>query len=108
MDDIKHDFDQLMHFLLIQSRVLEDDIYYIVFKDSVIIEAIQKKHASMIKGKIEERLKKEVNVKFIPIIEYEQKYKEIYGYTLEPSEEIEQIEKVIEFFQDQRVSFEVK
>lgn len=109
-DDIKHDFDQLIKALLIDTKAgfLEDDIYYIVFKDSVIIEAIQKKHASMIKGKIEERLKKEVNVKFIPIIEYEQKYKEIYGDTLEPSEEIEQIEKVIEFFQDQRVSFEVK
>jgi len=108
-NDIKLGFDPMLQALLTDTKAgyLEDDIYYIVFKDSVIIDAIKKNHGNAIIEKIEETLKKEVNVKFISIAEYEKKYKEIYGNVKESSEETDHIEKVIQFFQDQNIHLEV-
>ncbi|NLK98665.1 MAG: DNA polymerase III subunit gamma/tau [Epulopiscium sp.] len=108
-NDIKLGFDPLLQGMLTDTKAgyLEDDIYYIVFKDAMLKDIIQKNHEGTIKEKIEEAVKKEVNVKFISIAEYEQKYKEIYGDVKEATEETDHIEQVIQFFQDQNVHLEV-
>ncbi|NLK20609.1 MAG: DNA polymerase III subunit gamma/tau [Epulopiscium sp.] len=109
-NDIKLGFDQIINGLLIDTKAgyLEDDIYYIVFKDSFIKEAAEKKHKNEIKKKIEETLQKEINIKFISVAEYEKKYKEIYGESPELSEETGEIEEIIEFLKDQEVPLEIK
>lgn len=108
-NDIKSNFDQVVKALLNDTKAgyLEDDFYYIIFKDSFIIETIQK-HKEDIKAKIEEAIKKEVNVKFISAAEYQKKYKEIYGDSPEESEETDHIEDVIKYFEKLRVSYEIK
>lgn len=108
-NDIKTSFSDSLNGLLMDTKAayLEDDVYYIVFKDAFIIEAI-KKYKDEIIARIEELLKKEVNVHFISAEAYQEKYQEIYGDSPEKSEERDQIEEVIEYFEKLGVSYEIK
>ncbi|WP_058486969.1 DNA polymerase III subunit gamma/tau [Defluviitalea phaphyphila] len=108
-NDIKLELDEVIQAFLKDAKAgyLEDDIYYIVFKDGSMIAFVEK-YKDIIKQKIEEMIKKEINLKLISANEYTAKYKEIYGGYEEAKEEKEQIEKVIEFFKQKDVNVEVE
>jgi len=89
-----------------EAGYLEDDIFYVVCKNEIMVEYVVKK-VPYIKQKVEEFLGKTVNVKTIKALDFGKKYREFYGAPEESEETYdENMEKMISRFKDLGINVE--
>jgi DNA polymerase-3 subunit gamma/tau len=106
-NDIKAKFDGHIPGLLKETEAgyLEDDIYYIVFPNEMMTRVIKKE---MIGEKLEEIFQKQFRIELISVQEYNRKYQQIYGDTEQPTKETDEIERIIQHFEQIGVNVEVE